>query len=197
MKWKFWKNGLFESCKTLSSQRIIAFRAVLRREAAKKELLSSPFHRADRSSHRPDVRPRSDDRKKSDSKSNDLNDKSKTKSPADDKKKRRKDNNGKWTSRACRHCGEWHLDSDGPKKPSNYYLTDQLVNNSDAPSDDEHDVYISPESDSDSHSHYHTLTNGYRRVVNTQPIMIDSGSIPIIEVPPSQYNRHRDCVLVC
>lgn len=67
-----------------------------------------------------------------------------------------------------------HLDSDCPKKkPSNYYLTDQLVDDSDAPSDDE---YISPESDSDSHSHYHTMTNGYRRVVNTQPI---------IEVPPA------------
>ena len=161
-----------------------AFRATLKREAAKKE--SSSFYRTDRSSSRFGVKPNADDRRKLDARSSNSNDKEKMRPSVDDKKKWRKDDNGKWMSRACRHCGEWHLDSDCPKKPSNYYLIDQLVADSDAPSD-EHDIdIITPEteSDSDSHPHYHTMTNGYRRVLNSQSIVIkDSGSIPIIEVP--------------
>ena len=160
-----------------------AFRATLRRETAKKE---PPFpYRTDRLP-RPSTKLNAGDRRKLDPKP--TNPYEKMRPPVDDKKKWRKDDNGRWMSRACRHCSEWHLDSDCPKRPSNYYLTDQLVANSDAPSD-EHDVdIITPEteSDSDSRSHYHTMTNGYRRVLDSQSIVIeDSGHIPIVEVPPA------------
>ena len=160
-----------------------AFRATLRREAIKKEPTS--YSRVDRSSRFATKTP-ADDRRKSDTRSDNLNEE--TRPSVDEKRKWKKDDNGKWLSRTCRHCNEWHLDSNCPKRPSNYYLTDQLVADSDVLSD-EHGINTIPpdtESDSDSHPHYHTLTNGYRHIVDPQSVIIkNSRNIPIVELSPA------------
>ena len=106
----------------------------MNREAAKKDLSSS--QRGDRSSIRSSSRSYIDDRHRQ----SDFNETNKLKSLIVNKKKWRKNRNERWISHVCWHYDEWHLNSNYPKKPPNYYLIDQLIADSNAFSNDKHDI---------------------------------------------------------
>jgi hypothetical protein len=101
---------------------------------------------------------------------------------SEEKRSWRKDGNGKWLTRPCRHCNEWHMDYDCKKKPANYYLTDQVVEPGDVSS--EETSSSSSESEHETRQSYHSTTNGYRKVFDKDPMILkDAAKIPIVELP--------------
>jgi hypothetical protein len=89
--------------------------------------------------------------------------------------------------RPCRHCGQWHWDFECSITKAAAYF-EQAGSSSNEDSDDQTESSpskSSSESDDDAptQSSFHTVTNGRRRILSTDPITIDAIKFPIIEVP--------------
>jgi RNase H-like domain found in reverse transcriptase/Reverse transcriptase (RNA-dependent DNA polymerase)/Integrase zinc binding domain/Chromo (CHRromatin Organisation MOdifier) domain len=116
-------------------------------------------------------------------------DKDKWKSNSNSKSPWRKDDKGNWLKRPCRHCGKWHMDRDCPKEA--HFFMEQIASESEPDDDDHSDSSATVDFDDDTSSssdyHYHTATNGFRRVISTEPLHLkDASRYPVIEIPKAE-----------
>ena len=115
-------------------------------------------------------------------------DKDKWKSNSGSKSPWKKDDKGNWLKRPCRHCGKWHMDRDCPKEA--HFFMEQIASEPGSDDDDSESsatVDYDDESSSSSDYHYHTATNGFRRIISTEPLHIkDASKFPVIEIPKAE-----------